>query len=63
MKPKTKLGVQLQNFNRKAGFLHMVQGALMLLVLNETIMVIGIKLLSGILEKMAVMVSGISIVR
>ena len=34
MKPKTKLGAQLQNFNRKAGFLHMVQGALMLLVLN-----------------------------
>lgn len=34
MKPKTKLGLQLQNFNRKAGFLHMVQGALMLLVLN-----------------------------
>lgn len=34
MKPKTKLGLQLQNFNRKAGFLHMVQAALMFLVLN-----------------------------
>lgn len=34
MKPKTKLGTQLQNFNRKAGFLHMVQAALMFLVLN-----------------------------
>jgi len=34
MKPKTKLGLQLQNFNRKAGFLHMVQSALMFIVLN-----------------------------
>ena len=34
MKPKTKLGLRLQNFNRKAGFVHMAQAALMFLVLN-----------------------------
>jgi hypothetical protein len=34
MKPKTKLGRQLQTFNRTAGLFHLVQGFLMLFILN-----------------------------
>jgi hypothetical protein len=36
MKPKTKLGKQLQIFNRIAGSFHLVQAAVLLLILNQT---------------------------
>ena len=35
MKPKTKLGRELQSMNRKAGALHLVQALIMFAVLNE----------------------------
>jgi hypothetical protein len=35
MKPKTKLGKELQALNRKAGVLHLVQAIVMFVVLNE----------------------------
>jgi len=35
MKPKTKIGKQLQSLNRKAGALHLVQAMIMLVVLNS----------------------------
>jgi hypothetical protein len=34
MKPKTKLGRQLQNFNRFAGVMHLLQAAVLLYILN-----------------------------
>jgi hypothetical protein len=35
MQPKTKLGIELQSINRKAGALHFVQAIVMLVVLNS----------------------------
>jgi hypothetical protein len=37
MKPRTKLGTELQSLNRKAGVLHLVQAFIMFLVLNEAV--------------------------
>jgi hypothetical protein len=35
MKPETKLGRQLQSFNRIAGLTHLIQGVTLFLILND----------------------------
>lgn len=35
MKPKTKVGEKLQNFNRRAGGLHLIQATLLFLIFNK----------------------------
>ena len=34
MKPETRVGRQLQNFNRIAGLTHLIQGVVLLVILN-----------------------------
>ena len=39
MKPKTKVGASLQKFNRRMGLIHLVQGLILIMIFNRSLMI------------------------